>query len=75
MFREVAYTLLGLIMNLCLEGPFVSQVQCSCHPPWSPGTDMLCWLIHVFMKSTETCDPEQSQSRNMEGWRDALSLC
>lgn len=49
-FREVAYTLLGLIMNLCLEGAFLSQVQCSCHPPWSPGTDMFCWLIHVFMK-------------------------
>ncbi|XP_013201641.1 tetratricopeptide repeat protein 12 [Microtus ochrogaster] len=25
-FREVAYTLLGLTMNLCLEGPFLSQM-------------------------------------------------
>ncbi|CAO2635152.1 Tetratricopeptide repeat protein 12 [Lemmus lemmus] len=25
-FREVAYTLLGLIMNLCLEGPFLSKM-------------------------------------------------
>lgn len=26
LFREVAYTLLGLIMNLCLEGPFLSEM-------------------------------------------------
>lgn len=39
MFREVAYTLLGLIMNLCLEIPFLSEVTCSCHPAGAPGTD------------------------------------
>ncbi|XP_059123802.1 tetratricopeptide repeat protein 12 isoform X1 [Peromyscus eremicus] len=26
LFREVIYTLLGLIMNLCLEGPFISEM-------------------------------------------------
>nr|XP_048273300.1 tetratricopeptide repeat protein 12 [Myodes glareolus]XP_048273301.1 tetratricopeptide repeat protein 12 [Myodes glareolus]XP_048273302.1 tetratricopeptide repeat protein 12 [Myodes glareolus] len=26
LFREVSYTLLGLIMNLCLEGPFLSEM-------------------------------------------------
>lgn len=50
LFKEVIYTLLGLIMNLCLEGPFISEVQCSHHPPWSPGTDTWRWLVHVFTK-------------------------
>nr|XP_042136819.1 tetratricopeptide repeat protein 12 [Peromyscus maniculatus bairdii]XP_042136820.1 tetratricopeptide repeat protein 12 [Peromyscus maniculatus bairdii]XP_042136822.1 tetratricopeptide repeat protein 12 [Peromyscus maniculatus bairdii] len=26
LFKEVIYTLLGLIMNLCLEGPFISEM-------------------------------------------------
>lgn len=39
LFREITYTLLGLIMNLCLEITFLSEVQRSCHPPWIPGMD------------------------------------
>lgn len=27
LYREVTYTLLGLIMNLCLEVPFLSEVK------------------------------------------------
>lgn len=37
-FREVMYTLLGLVMNLCLQSPFVYEVQPSFLPAGSPGT-------------------------------------
>lgn len=38
MFRELLYTLLGLVMNLCLQPALVSEVRRSRLPTWDPGT-------------------------------------
>jgi hypothetical protein len=69
MFREVTYILLGLIMNLCLQVPFVSEVQHSCHPPRSPSTDwphaivLNCALIYKENRSRWTQTPVVEMGR------------
>ena len=37
LFRDIMYMLLGLLMNLCLQSPFVSEVQYSFLPTWNLG--------------------------------------
>ncbi|KAL6090964.1 hypothetical protein STEG23_014512, partial [Scotinomys teguina] len=38
LLREVTYTLLGLVMNLCLEGPFISE-------PWAVKMSQKCMSL------------------------------
>lgn len=38
LFREILYTLLGLVMNLCLQSPILYEVWHSFLPARSPGT-------------------------------------
>lgn len=77
LFREVIYALLGFMMNLCLQSPFVSEVRhffSLREILGQPKHLLLHRTVLIFTKRIEAQD-SNTGGGDGEGWVDALSLC
>lgn len=75
LFREVMYTLLGLMMNLCLQSPFVSEVWHPFLPTWNNLNTFCCIELFSFSQRKEKHRDSNPGRGNGQSWMDALSLC
>ncbi|XP_040338968.1 tetratricopeptide repeat protein 12 isoform X3 [Herpailurus yagouaroundi] len=66
LFRDVLYTLLGLVMNLCLQSPFICEV-------WAVEVSRRCMFLLNSQDGGILTDPGEAQDSRTPGATEATS--